>query len=113
MGGAVAWKLLQIDTGVLNHWQTQFIIPGVITIAFGILCFFIVPASPSEAWFLTKAERIVAMQRISTNKTGTVSYKFEMYQLVEALRDPRLYCVALAVLTAGGSSPLFISWQGT
>ncbi|KAF5370708.1 hypothetical protein D9758_002117 [Tetrapyrgos nigripes] len=101
LGGAVAWKLLQTDTGALNHWQTQFIIPGVITIAFGFLCFFIVPSSPSEAWFLTKAERVVAMQRISTNKTGTVSYTFEKYQLFEALKDPRLYCLALAILTAG------------
>ncbi|KAK7472926.1 hypothetical protein VKT23_001031 [Stygiomarasmius scandens] len=101
LGGAVAWKLVQTDTGSLNHWQTQFIIPGAITIVFGLLCFFIVPNSPSDAWFLTKEERVAAMQRISTNKTGTVSYKFEKYQLVEALKDPRLYCLALAILTAG------------
>lgn len=44
---------------------------------------------------------VMYTERIRSNLTGTVSYKFEFYQVKEALLDVRLYMVALLVFCSG------------
>uniref|UniRef100_A0A0W0FSC0 Major facilitator superfamily (MFS) profile domain-containing protein n=1 Tax=Moniliophthora roreri TaxID=221103 RepID=A0A0W0FSC0_MONRR len=99
VGGAMSYGIARMDASqhVLNQWQTLFLITGVITVVFGLICLFIVPSTPSDAWFLTHQERISAIERLSSDKRGTVSYDFEFYQVREALFDPRLYLVGLSV----------------
>jgi len=38
VGGAVAYGILKHPPTIMKMWQEQFLIFGVITVAFGILC---------------------------------------------------------------------------
>ncbi|KAJ7611771.1 major facilitator superfamily domain-containing protein [Roridomyces roridus] len=57
-GGILAYGIIQLN-GQHGHsgWQWIFIIEGVITVFFGLLSFFLLPASPATARFLNEEER--------------------------------------------------------
>ncbi|WWC69761.1 uncharacterized protein I206_103704 [Kwoniella pini CBS 10737] len=56
--------------------------------------------SPSTAWFLTPQERLIALERIRHNKTGTATTHFKWNQVYQAFTDPRIYLAAISVLCA-------------
>lgn len=94
---------------VLMSPQVLFLIFGPISIAWGLLLFFILPASPMKAWFLTERERKVAVMRVSLrrcsqlmkrvgaieltrpqvikNHTGIENRNYRLYQVKECLTD--------------------------
>ncbi|KAI9035891.1 MFS general substrate transporter [Aspergillus affinis] len=72
--------------GPLQPWQYIYIFAGALTFLFGILCFFI-PNSPSNAWFLTLEERIVAVERLRSGQTGIKQNKLKFSQNKEGLLD--------------------------
>ncbi|GJN74900.1 allantoate permease [Purpureocillium lilacinum] len=69
------------------EWQVLFLIFGPISIAWGLLLFFILPASPMKAWFLTERERKVAVMRVIKNHTGIENRNYRLYQVKECLTD--------------------------
>ncbi|EIW74735.1 MFS general substrate transporter [Coniophora puteana RWD-64-598 SS2] len=89
------------------------IITGVITFILSVCYWFFFPDSPTNAWFLTKEERVKAVQRIKENQTGVENKHFKMDQyvfshgnrlfcllnsitrMIEALRDPKTWIFAL------------------
>lgn len=73
---------------------------GPVTVLFGIVIALVVPASPATAWFLSPEERILALERIRKNKTGTAATKVKPDQIWEALKDPRMYMAAISVFCA-------------
>jgi len=75
----------------------MFVILGVISIAFGFVVFFFMPNAPESSSRLSSREKLVALHRVKSNKTGLHDKKFKMYQLKEALLDPRLYLFFLGV----------------
>ncbi|KAJ8482686.1 hypothetical protein ONZ45_g14862 [Pleurotus djamor] len=73
-GGLLASGLLSIrDFGIVTSWRKIFFIEGLITAAFGLLCFWIIPADPQHTRFLSPDERSLALARIDADqatKTG-------------------------------------------
>ena len=59
--------LLTLLCGVLIAFRR-----GALTVLFGLFCFTI-PDSPMDAWFLTKEEKIVAVERLRSSQTGILS----------------------------------------
>jgi MFS transporter, ACS family, allantoate permease len=47
---------------------------------------FLFPDSPTNAWFLTKEERALAVSRIKNNQAGVENKHFKKEQLVSDLR---------------------------
>ncbi|OWP05989.1 hypothetical protein B2J93_6313 [Marssonina coronariae] len=76
-----------------------FLIYGSVTMGFGILVFFALPDSPSTAWFFNAEERRFAVIRTAKNQTGVKTRQnWKMHQVLEALRDPKYWCVAVFVI---------------
>jgi MFS family permease len=98
IGGLLAWCFYQAHS---FRWQGLFICYGGITITFGFLLYFFVPASPTRARWLNEREKAIALERVRINKTGTEVWQFESAQLREAFLDPRLYVVFFLLLAAG------------
>ncbi|RPB05393.1 MFS general substrate transporter [Choiromyces venosus 120613-1] len=82
----------------LGGWQLLFLATGGLTILAGILFLFIIPDSPATAWFLTREERIMAIERLRENNQGFGSKKFKKQQFIEAFTDPQTYYIATFVI---------------
>lgn len=118
IGGALNYAFAQITSGSLKRWQYIYLLAGCLTFLFGIWCFFI-PNSPVSAWFLTPAERIVAVERLRKGQTGVRCQKIKASQLKEAFLDIKLYLVFILMASAytvngavSGFGPLIVSTFG-
>ncbi|KAL9596632.1 MAG: hypothetical protein Q9219_005669 [cf. Caloplaca sp. 3 TL-2023] len=69
-GGLLATGLAEIHHNGYNRWPWIFIVEGVITIAYGLVVIFFLPATPSHAKFLTDAEREAAVHRMTIDAHG-------------------------------------------
>jgi hypothetical protein len=81
-------------------------------ICWSIVIIVYLPDGPHNAKMLTEYERIVAVWRISKNKTGIKHAKLLPYQMKEALFDPKTHLVlgvAAALGILNGSVTTFMS----
>lgn len=69
-GGLLATGLARIEYGGYNRWPWIFFIEGIITVLFGVTCFYFMPNTPADATFLTQEERIAAMARLKDDAHG-------------------------------------------
>lgn len=99
---AIAVGIRKNGYDALKGWQVIFLMTGGLTVLCGIIFFFAVPDSPVNAWFLTKEEKVMAIERIRGNQQGVGNKKFKKHQLTEALKDPavRRFCHSHAVAFA-------------
>lgn len=118
IGGALNYGFAQITGGALHRWQYIYLLAGCLTFLFGIWCFFI-PNSPATAWFLSPAERIVAVERLRKGQTGVRCQKIKLSQLREAFLDIKLWLVFVLMASAytvngavSGFGPLIVSTFG-
>lgn len=90
----------------------MFLIFGLITVIFGISLWWILPDSPIDAKFLTERERIIAVERLKDNKTGVKNTHHKKEQVIEALRDPKVWMLALAIFFHNLTNSLQTSFTG-
>lgn len=83
----------------IDDFQALFLLFGGITLAWSILCWFLIPDSPLTAWFLSKEDRVKAIERVQDNLTGIKNHQVKRYQVVEALLDPKTWLLALFQFT--------------
>ncbi|KAI2613181.1 uncharacterized protein GGS25DRAFT_518861 [Hypoxylon fragiforme] len=84
-------------------WIYIFLIFGAISLAWGILFLAFMPDLPSTARFLNERERIVAVERVATNRQGVKNHHFKAYQMWQCLRDPKTWI--LFVMSIGAQIP--------
>ncbi|KAG6811879.1 hypothetical protein H0H92_005405 [Tricholoma furcatifolium] len=69
VGGLLASGLLSVpDFGSVSSWRKIFLIEGIITTGFGLLCFLIFPADPRHTHLLNEEERALALARIDADQ---------------------------------------------
>ncbi|KAH8429143.1 uncharacterized protein LDX57_006813 [Aspergillus melleus] len=99
VSGLIAYGIGRIDSHIAA-WKLLFIILGVITVAYGIFLGLILPDSPSKAWFLTAAEKKIALHRTLENRTGVMDEgDFKVSQMLDALTDPQAWLLVGYSLT--------------
>lgn len=100
LGGLISYGILgRESTGSsIERWQELFLILGCVTMFFGVVLFFFMPASPAATKYLNEEDTRIAVERIRENKTGINDTRFKYYQLWEALKDPRLYLFGFGVM---------------
>ena len=118
IGGALNYGFAQITGGSLARWQYIYLLAGSLTVLFGCVCF-AVPNSEVSAWFLTPAERVVAVERLRKGQTGVRCQKLKGSQIREAASDVKVWLVALMMAAAytvngavSGFGPLIVSTFG-
>lgn len=97
-GGFFAWIIYQAPS---FRWQALFLFEGGVTILLGIVLWFLLAASPTDARWLSDDEKRIALERCRDNKTGTEVWKFDRAQLIEAFCDPRFYLIFLFLVSTG------------
>jgi hypothetical protein len=77
---------------VLRPYQGIFIFIGAISLAFVPLVAWLLPNSPTTARFLRKGnDRLIAIERLRENNTGTKTSKWKWEQFWETYKDPKTY----------------------
>jgi MFS family permease len=107
VGTLLAYGIGHIE-GSLSPWKYIYLILSSVTIVWGVVFILFVPDSPANVRWLTPEEKVVAVQRIVENKTGTKSRRFVWAQVVEAATDPKVIVLGLIqfvnALASGGLS---------
>ncbi|UNI25028.1 hypothetical protein JDV02_010737 [Purpureocillium takamizusanense] len=107
IGGLLAYGIGHIG-GSLAPWQYIFLILGAVTVAWGIAFVIFVPDGPARASWLQDEDKVIAVQRVAANKTGTGrSRRFDANQVMEAATDPAVIVLGLiSFVNAIGSGGL-------
>ncbi|GAA5909704.1 hypothetical protein JCM6882_008469 [Rhodosporidiobolus microsporus] len=97
IGGALAFGVTKYE-GPVSHWRVIYLILGAMALVVAIAVLVFLPDSPATARFLTERERLIALERVRANQSGTVSHRFKKDQAVEAVTDPKVW--GLVLITA-------------
>lgn len=99
VGVLVAYGIGHISStaagGGLSPWKYIFLILGAVTVVWGVVFTLFVPDGPASVKWLSEEEKVVAVQRIVANKTGTKSRRYDMAQVWEAVTDPAVIILGL------------------
>ncbi|EJD48687.1 MFS general substrate transporter [Auricularia subglabra TFB-10046 SS5] len=90
VGSLVTFGLGHIQ-GRLYEYQTIFLFIGLLTIVCSPFVYFILPDSPSKAKFLTREEKVIALERLRANNQGTETKVWKWEQVAEVLLDVKTY----------------------
>ena len=95
------------NSSVLKPYQGIFLFMGAFSLALTPLVYFMLPNSPTTAKFLKNGnDRLIAIDRLKENNTGTKASKFKWDQFKETYCDPKTYIWALmwlfTALPSGG-----------
>lgn len=88
----------------------MFLVIGLITIAYGIAIYLLLPDSPMASRLSTE-EKYHAIERVRENQTGIENTTFKRYQCLETLRDPQNWLFALMFSAIQISAAAISSFQ--
>jgi hypothetical protein len=91
----------------------MFIVLGLVTILIGSVTYLFLPDTPMTASFLTKEEKVVAINRIADNQTGIENRTFKWSQIKELAMDVQIYLIGLVILLASISSGVITTYSST
>ncbi|KAJ7368222.1 MFS general substrate transporter [Mycena albidolilacea] len=97
-GGFVAYGISFYSGTRLAPYKIIYILLGALAIVVGICVLIWLPDSPVHAKFLTKEERIAALERVRDDQGGTENHKIKKEQIFEALLDIRTWLIVLTTL---------------
>lgn len=93
-GSLFSYGVGHIDSSI-PLWKFPFLICGAMSTAWSVCLWFLLPSNPTEAWFLSQEERVIAIARIKDNQTGVEAKVFKKEQAIEALKDPKIWLTAI------------------
>ena len=118
IGSALNYGFAQITGGSLHSWQYIYLLAGVLTFLFGLMCF-AMPSAPMSAWFLSADEKFAAVERLREGQAGVRCTKLKLSQVRESLLDPKTYLIFVMMASAytvngavSGFGPLIVSTFG-
>lgn len=89
-GALLSFAFQHIHTTEFQSWQILFLVVGLITIIFGIFIWFYLPDNVVNAQFLSNEEKVLVLEHIRENQTGTENKKFKKEQVYELLFKDKL-----------------------
>ncbi|GAW25736.1 putative MFS transporter [Rosellinia necatrix] len=92
-GGLLASAIGKLD-GVRNYsgWRWIFILEGTLTVIVGIIFFFVFPAFPEEAKWLTEEERTYVKARLKADQgNNAAERKIKLSDVATVMKDYRIW----------------------
>ncbi|ETS84147.1 hypothetical protein PFICI_02172 [Pestalotiopsis fici W106-1] len=100
----------QIGGGV-SSWRYMYYFSGGLTIAWGLILYFVLPSDPIRAKGFGPRERYILVARLRTNNSGVRNTHYKVDQVTELLLDIKnwlLFSVALLSMIANGPISTFV-----
>ncbi|CAG8184013.1 unnamed protein product [Penicillium olsonii] len=109
IGSLLTYGLGHIHSTVLFRYQTIFLFCGLLTVAYSLVVFWLMPDSPMDARYLNQREKFIATERLRANQMGIVTQKWRWDHVLEVALDLKTYCwfftiVAISIASGGISS---------
>ncbi|KAI0448772.1 major facilitator superfamily domain-containing protein [Xylaria acuta] len=83
-----------------QRWEIIFYILGGVTILWSAIVWFVLADSPSNASFLNRREKLVAVKRVAGNETGIKNKNFDMKQVWLGFTDIKAIILFISVFAA-------------
>lgn len=94
-----SYQGISFDTNaVVIPYKIMYLLTGALAITVGLAVLLWMPDSPRHAGFLSKKERVIALERVRDDQGGTENKTIKKAQLAEALTDVRSWLVVLLVV---------------
>ncbi|ABN67524.2 putative allantoate permease [Scheffersomyces stipitis CBS 6054] len=90
VGGLLSFGFQHVRTERFLSWQILFLFMGIITSLFGVFVSFYLPDNVTSARFLDHDEKLIILENVRSNQTGTKSKKFKKSQIKELLFHDKL-----------------------
>ncbi|PFH55092.1 hypothetical protein XA68_10757 [Ophiocordyceps unilateralis] len=98
-GGAVSYAFQHIGpNAALAGWRIMFLVLGLVTVSFGLCTLALLPDTPMQARWMSTTEKVALLKHVSVNQTGIQSRRFRPKEVVEALLDPQIWLLVIAVM---------------
>jgi ACS family allantoate permease-like MFS transporter len=110
--GFIFYGIAHLRAHGLFPYQWMFIIFGSFTIVFGISLWWLLPDSPVSATWLNERERIIAIERLKSNKTGVKNAHHKWPQVKEALTDFKVWILVAGVFVHNMTNSLQSNFTG-
>ena len=91
MNGLLATACAYYPGTAIAQWRLLFLLVGLITLAWSLVLFWLLPANPTSAWWLTLRQRVIATRRLAVTRTGIANSTFKGNQFREAVLDPKTW----------------------
>ncbi|KAF8162367.1 major facilitator superfamily domain-containing protein [Pholiota molesta] len=79
----------------LPAWSWVFIIEGLITMVFGIIAWFFLPAFPDQNTFLSAEDTAIVLRRVEQDRGDSVPDALTMSVLIKHLQDWKLWAIGM------------------
>ncbi|KAJ7709792.1 MFS transporter [Mycena rosella] len=119
IGSIMSFGLGHIHSSTVKPYQIIFLFTGLLTVVFSVVVYLVLPDSPTTARFLTHEEKILVVERLRANNTGTETKTWKWPQVRECLLDIKTWAwfsmIFLIAIPSGGIStfgPLIINSFG-
>ncbi|OCF71540.1 allantoate transporter [Kwoniella mangroviensis CBS 8886] len=111
-GPLIAFGVGHVSSSI-RPYQGIFLCMGAISLAGVPVVWYLLPNSPTNAKFLRKGDdRLIALDRLRENNTGTKSSTWKWSQVWETYRDPKTYMWAAMYLCTSTPSGGFGAFSG-
>ncbi|BGP24712.1 hypothetical protein JCM10295v2_003631 [Rhodotorula toruloides] len=111
VGGAIAYGVTHYHGDAIAHWRIIFILFGGLAFVAGTIVILFLPSSPATAPFLTEREKVIALERVRSGQSGTISHVWKKAQGTEALKDVKTWLVFLLMITVSVPNAAITSFQ--
>ncbi|GAA5950141.1 hypothetical protein JCM3765_004212 [Sporobolomyces pararoseus] len=98
VGSLMAVGVLQYNGTQVAHWRIMYFLLGGLAFIVGFSVLYWLPDSPATAHFLTEREKVIALERVRDNQTGTRNRTFKWYQAREAVTDLKTWLIVFIVM---------------
>ncbi|BEJ11629.1 hypothetical protein CspHIS471_0200890 [Cutaneotrichosporon sp. HIS471] len=95
VNGLFSYAMQFYNPGPIGRWRLLFVIMACWSVMTGIVALIFLPNNPTEAWWMTDREKVIAVRRVADNNTGVTSRRVKRSQIVEALTDPKTWVLWL------------------
>jgi sugar phosphate permease len=112
VGALTSYGFQHYEGTTFKSWQIMFLMWGLVTITVGIMFVLLVPDNPMTSR-LSHDEKIFAIERLRSNKTGVENKTFKVEQMLECLKDPHTWMMALITCSSSVTNGAVSSFQAT
>ncbi|WWD16271.1 hypothetical protein CI109_100697 [Kwoniella shandongensis] len=102
VNGLLSFALQFYNPGPISRWRLLFVIMGCWSIIVGVMDYFFLPSDPTQAWWLTDRQKVIAIRRTAGNQTGILNHHVKWDQVREALVDVKTWLLAVSLNIPNG-----------
>ncbi|KAI9691250.1 MAG: hypothetical protein M1820_009827 [Bogoriella megaspora] len=111
-GSLISYGFQHYHGTTFKSWQIMFLVVGLVTVVVGLLVVIFLPDNPMSSR-LSHSCKIWAIERLRENQTGIENKHFKPKQVIECLRDPQTWLLALITTSSNVPNGAVSSYQAT